>query len=157
MVGVLVDHDPIAGPVPAGHDVVVEGGYVPVEGIEPETLRTASGQNEYVLRAEAAGEVPVCPRLIEVIMRVVRTAVMPDPLVVFGVNVGKLRVTFLVRRNVVLGCSLAWRSDAGCRDRGSRGFGSFGGSRTASRYVSAARSRGTAATVWFSFFLGKGS
>ena len=71
MVGVLVDHDLIASPVPARDDVVIVRGDVPVEIAEPEAFPVSSRQHEDMLRSKATGEAPVCPRLIAVVMRIV--------------------------------------------------------------------------------------
>ena len=55
-----------------------------------------------MLRSEATGETSVCPRLIEVEMRIVGATIMSDPLIVLDVNVRDVRVTPLVHGNVVL-------------------------------------------------------
>src|ERR1035438_1385912 len=102
MVGVLVDHDLIAAPIPAHHDVVVVRGDVPVEIIEPEALPVSPSKHEYMLRSKATGEASVCPRRIEVVMRVVGATIVSDPFVVLGVNVRNFRMTLLIRPNVVL-------------------------------------------------------
>ena len=103
MVGILVDHDLIASPVPARDDVVIVRRDVPVEVAKPEALPVSSGKHEYVLRSEATAEVSVCPRLIDVVMRIVGATIMSDPLIVLGVNVRNFRMTFFVHGNVVLG------------------------------------------------------
>src|ERR1039458_1036593 len=56
-----------------------------------------------MLRSKATSEASVCPRLSELVMRIVGTAVMSHPLIVIGVNVRKFRMTFLVCANAVLG------------------------------------------------------
>src|SRR5664280_294230 len=105
VVRVLVDHDLIASPVPAHDDVVIVRGDVPVEIIEPEAFPVSARQHEYMLRSKATGEASVRPRLILVVMGIVGATVMSHPLIVTGVNVGKFRMTFLVRANAVLGHS----------------------------------------------------
>ena len=87
MVGVLVDHDLIASPVPVGDDVVVVRRDVPEEIVKPEALRVSSRKHEYMLRPKAAAEVPVRPRQIEMVMGIVRASIVSDPLIVLGVNV----------------------------------------------------------------------
>src|SRR5271157_767787 len=106
MIGVLVDHDLIASPVPARDDVVIVRGDVPVEIAKPEALPVSSRKHEYMLRSEAAAEASVCPWLIDVVMRIVGATVMSDPLIVLGVNVRNVRMTSLVHLNVVLGRGL---------------------------------------------------
>src|ERR1035438_4173252 len=114
MVGVLVDHDLIAVPVPAHHDVVIVRSDVPVEIVEPEALPVSPSKHEHMLRSKAAGEASVRPRLIEVVMGVVGATSMSDPLIVFGVNVRNIRMTCLVHANAVLGHRLGLPS---CRLR----------------------------------------
>ena len=46
MVGVLVDHDLIASPVPAYDDVVIVRGDVPVEVVKPEAFPVSSRKVE---------------------------------------------------------------------------------------------------------------
>src|ERR1017187_8113443 len=144
MVGVLVDHDLIAAPIPSRDDVVIVRGDVPVEIVKPEAFPVSSRQHEYMLRSKAAGEASVRPRGIEVVMRVVGATSMSDPLIVFGVNVRNVRMTFLVHANAVLGRRLGLPS---CRLRSARSPGSRRGSRTASRNVSTAKCRGFTAPV----------
>src|ERR1017187_2350247 len=105
MVGVLVDDNLIAVPVPAHHDVVIVRGDVPVEIVEPEALPVSPSKHEHMLRSKAAGEASVRPRRIEVVMRVVGATIMPDPFVVLGVNVRNFRMTLLIHSNAVLGHS----------------------------------------------------
>src|ERR1700689_4466043 len=103
MVGVFVDHDLIAGPVPSCDDVVVVGGHVPVEIAEPEAFPVSSREHEYMLRSKAGAKASVRKRLSDVITRIVRGRSLAAPLVVPGVNVRKVRVTCLVRGDVVAG------------------------------------------------------
>jgi hypothetical protein len=146
MVGILVDHDLIAAPIPSRHDVVIVRGDVPVEIVEPESFPVSSPQHEYMLWSKATGEASVCPRLIEVVMRIVGATIVSDPFIVLGVNVRNIRMTFLVHANAVLGRGL-WLLPS-CRGRSARSPGSRRGSGTASRDVSTAhRRRATAAVL----------
>ena len=140
MVRVLVDHDLIASPVPPRDDVVIVRGDAPVEIAKPEAFPVSSRKHEYMLRSKATGEASVCPRPIEVVMRIVSATSMSDPLIVLGVNVWNIRMTFLVHGNAVLGRSTGLLTS--CRGRSLRG------SRTASRDVSSANLRGVTAAVW---------
>jgi predicted Na+-dependent transporter len=94
-----------------------------------------------VLRSKATGEAPVCPRLIDAVVSVVGATVMSDPLIVIGVNVRNVRMTFLVHCNVVLDRRIGLLLTA-CRP--SRP-GSGRWSRTASGNVSTANCLVTAA------------
>jgi hypothetical protein len=49
MVGVFVDHNLIASPIPAGDDVVIVKGDVPIEIAESEAFAVPSRQHKYVL------------------------------------------------------------------------------------------------------------
>src|ERR1019366_9219610 len=138
MVGVLVDHDLSASPVPARDDVVIVRRDVPVEIVKPEAFQVSSRKVEYMLRSKATGAASVCPRLIEVVMRIVGPTIMSDPLIIRGLNVRNVRMTFLVHGNVVLNRGIGLLTS--CRP------GSLRGSGTASGNVSTAnRRRGTAA------------
>src|ERR1700683_3307766 len=128
MVGILIDHDLIPGPVPARDDVVIVRSDVPVEIAKPEAFPVSTRKHEYVLRSKATSEASVRPRLIDMIVRIVGAAAMPDPLIVLGVNVRNVRMTRLVYGNVVLrgGGGLL----ASCRGRSVRSLGRLRRSRT---------------------------
>jgi len=127
MVRIVVDHDLIASPVPTGNDVVIVRGDVPVEIAKPEAFPVAARKYEYMLRSKATGEASVCKRLIDAVVRIVSATTMSDPLVVFGMNVRNLRMTFLVNGNAVLRRGLL----ASCGRRSAGRTGSPGRSRTA--------------------------
>jgi hypothetical protein len=78
-------------------------------------------------------------------MRIVGAAVMSHPLIVLGVNVGKFRMTFLVRTNAVLGHGRGLLASDG-RGR-ARLLGRPRWSGAASGNVSATDRRGTAAAL----------
>src|ERR1039458_6290658 len=102
MVGVLVNDDLIATPVPVRDDVVIERSDVPEEIAEPEALPVSPSQRECTSKATA--EVPVCPWLSEVIMCIVAAAIMSYPSIALRVNVRYARMTFPVHGNMVLRC-----------------------------------------------------
>src|SRR5580704_17571201 len=103
MIGVFVDHDLIASPVPVCDDVVIVWGDVPVEIVEPEAFPVSSRKHEYMLRSKATGETPVRPWLIEVKMRIAGSTIVSDPSIVPGIDVRNVRMTLPVHGNVVLG------------------------------------------------------
>jgi hypothetical protein len=76
----------------------------------------------------------VCPRVIEVVMRIVGAGIVSDPSVVLGVDVGNVGVAFFIDGNEV-------RSPGG-GGRSLHRRARLRGSRTASRDVSAANGRG---------------
>ena len=122
MVGVLVDNDLIAGPIPARNDVVIVRGDIPEETTKPEAFPVSAAEHENVLRAKSAAEASVRPRLIEVVMRIVGAAIMSHPLVVLGVDMRNIRMTLLVHGNMVFGGG----RPASCRCRSARGRGTVG-------------------------------
>jgi len=79
----------------------------------------------------------VCPRLGEVVMRIVGATIMSHPSIVLGVNVRNARMTFLVHDNVVLRRGSALRTSCW--------LGSPRRSRTVSGNVSTANRGMTAA------------
>ena len=144
MVRILVDHELIASPVPVRHDVVIEGGDVPIVIAEPEAFPVSSRKIEYVLRTEAAAEMSVCPRLSEVIMRIVGATIVSYPSIVLGVDVRNVRMALPVHFHVVLGRRFGLLTPV----RRARRRRSPCGSRTARGNVSAAnRGMTTAAAV----------
>lgn len=79
MVGIIVQNDIIRIPEPviAVTDVVRSDGEV--EAAEPEPARSTASQSPHVPRPEAAGEMPVLPWVIEMIVRVAGTSIMAHP------------------------------------------------------------------------------
>jgi hypothetical protein len=88
VIGVVVDYDLIAGPVPVGDNGVVVGKNAPVKVVEPEAFAISALKVEDVLGAEACGKPAVCPGLIQVEAGVVATTVVANPLIVLNVHVG---------------------------------------------------------------------
>jgi hypothetical protein len=103
MVGILINDDLVTGPIPTLDDVVIVRGDIPVKTVKPETFPVPAAEYEDVLRSKTAVEASVRPRLIEVVMRIVGAAIVPDPLVVSGVDMRNVGMTPLVHGNVVLG------------------------------------------------------
>ena len=153
MVGILVDHDLVATPVPVPDDVVIEGGDVPEVVAEPEAFPIPAREVEYVLRSETTPEMSVCPRLSDVVMRIVSATIVADPSIVPGVNVRNVRMTSPVHFHVVL----SRRLPAARWGRSARRRGRSRGSRPARRNVSAADRWMTAAAARSAIVLPKSS
>src|ERR1035438_2254962 len=134
MVGILVDHDLIAGPIPASDDVVIVGGDVPVEIVKPEAFPVPSRHHEYMLRSEATGEASVCKRLSHLEMRIVAATIVSDPFTAPDVHVRHVGMTLLVHGDVVF--------VGGRRLLSARRRRSPCGSGTAGRNMSTAHRRG---------------
>jgi hypothetical protein len=157
MVGVFIDYNLIASPVPISDDVVIVRGDVPVEIVKPEAFPVAACKHEYVLRSKAAREVPVCPRLRELVMRIAGSTIVSDPPIVPGIDVRNVRMTRPVHGYVVLGRGIGFLTSFGGgssrrlghsrRLRRSRRLGSPRRSGTASRNVSTANLGMTAAAL----------
>ena len=97
-----------------------------------------------MLRSKATGEVSVCPRLSELVMRIVGATIMSNPFITLDINVRNIRVTLLVHGNVVPGRGIGLLTS--CRGRSARRRRSPRGGRTASGNVSPAdRGMSTAA------------
>lgn len=102
IVGIFVDDDLIAIPVPVGHDVVIESRDVPIKIIEPEASGTSASESPHVPGAETAGETTVRPGVFEMIMHVITTSFVANPTVVTGVYVGDAGMAFSFRCYMVL-------------------------------------------------------
>jgi hypothetical protein len=145
MVRILVDYYLIASPVPVSDDIVIVRGDIPIEIAKPEAFPVSSRKREYMLRSKTAVEAPVCPCLLDVVMRIPASTSMAHPPIVPGIHVRNIRMTLSVHGNVILvhGSSLP----AAFRSWSSRRLGLPGRLRTASRNVSTADPRVTAAVL----------
>src|SRR6202030_668408 len=82
VVGIVVDDDGIAVPVPVIGVVVIVGSYAEVEAAEPEAIAVSSAQMILMAAAKAAGEAAVFPGMIQVIVRVAAAGIVANPLVI---------------------------------------------------------------------------
>jgi hypothetical protein len=82
VVRIVVDDDLISSPVPVPGIGEVVRRDREIESPEPESIGTAACESPLVSWAETSRETPVLPRMIEVIVRIVATAIVPDPCVV---------------------------------------------------------------------------
>jgi hypothetical protein len=112
MIGVFVDHDVIAVPVPITAVARVKWRYAEIEAAEPKAAGTASGEMPNVSAAETSCKAAVFPRVVEVEAGVVASLIVPDPLAVV-VNVRGFRVSFLIAEGAVrfglMGCTVGRR------------------------------------------------
>jgi hypothetical protein len=108
VVRVLIDHDVIPAPVPIAAVANVIGRDAEIEPAEPEARRATAGKMPQVAAAESAGEMAVLPRMIEMVVRVVRTRVVSDPLAI-RVDVRSLRMTGRVAERAMF-CRRSCRS-----------------------------------------------
>ena len=82
MVGILINHDLVRIPEPVVAESNVVRGNAKVEATEPETIWIPTSQPPNMAAAEAALKALMFPRMIEMVVRIVRTGVMANPLVV---------------------------------------------------------------------------
>ena len=87
MIGIVIDHDVIAVPQPVIAGIVVIGRGLKKETADVESIATAAMQPPDMLRPERPGKASVLPGMIEMIMNIIPAHVVPDPAVIFRVNV----------------------------------------------------------------------
>jgi len=95
VIGIVVDDDFVGVPEPAIAEANIVWGNAKKEPAKPETPRTATSEAPAMAGAEAAREVSVLPRVIDMVMRIILAGVVPDPLITF-IDVRNVRVAGLV-------------------------------------------------------------
>ena len=86
MIGILINDDLVGAPEPAIAKGDVVWGNAKEETAKPKTRRAASCKVPDMVGAEPAREVPVLPRMSEMVVRIVPAGVMPHPLVTIDVR-----------------------------------------------------------------------
>ena len=104
MVRVLVNHDLVRVPEPVVAEVDVIGSHEEVETAKPKPIRSPSRKAPNMVFAKTARESSMLPRVIEVIVRIVRPRVVPDPFVAFHVYVRRFGMARLVGVSRAGGC-----------------------------------------------------
>jgi hypothetical protein len=102
VIRVGVDHDVITIPQPVVSIIVVVRGNLKEETAYIESVPPSAMEPPDVLWANAATKVAVFPRMIEMIMGIVASAVVSHPLVIFGVDVGSFGMVRLVSDTAAL-------------------------------------------------------
>src|SRR5579871_3448150 len=95
MIGVLIDHDAIAIPVPIVTGAIVESGHIKVESIKPKSISGSSSQGPNMVRPKPAVESSMHPWALETIVIAVMVTIMPDPSAVI-MDVRKIRMSIMV-------------------------------------------------------------
>ena len=85
MVRVFINHHLVGVPEPVVAEAILIGGNTEIETAKPEVFAAPSGQPPDVFAAKASCEVPMLPRMIEVVVHVFGAGGMPNPFPV-GVN-----------------------------------------------------------------------
>jgi len=109
VVGIFVDDDGIAVPIPIIGEVVVVGSYAEVEAPKPEAVAVSSAKVVRMAAAKAASEAAVFPGMIQVIVRVAAAGIVANPMVIM-VNVRRLRMIGLIAE----GAMVVFRAAFGC-------------------------------------------
>jgi len=82
VVGVVVNHNLVAVPHPVIAEADVIGCDAEIETAEPEAAGASADQMPYVVPANSARKVAVRPGVIEMVIAVSRTGIVPDPFTV---------------------------------------------------------------------------
>jgi hypothetical protein len=149
MIRIVVDYDRVGIPQPVGNIAELERRDAPVEVVEPEPRRAAALKMKHMAWSEAAREMPVFERMVQMELSVVPSSVVPNPLavmfdmrrigmsrLVLEVSLHRSRVrSFMGRWCFVRRRSLVWR--------GRR----MHGRRTVRRYISPTHSASAASAT----------
>jgi hypothetical protein len=95
VVGVFVDDNVVAGPVPVRAIGQIERAYAEVEPAEPEARGATAGEMPDVAGTEAGGETAVRPGMIEMEAWIIFGVFVADPFAI-GVNVRRFRMARFV-------------------------------------------------------------
>ena len=101
IVGVFVDNDPVAVPIPVITEAVIIRSYVEVVTPEPEAFPASAGQHPHVTRTKAAVVRSVLPRMLKVIVVLFPAVVVSDPPAIV-VNVRPVRMSFAIAIDVLV-------------------------------------------------------
>ena len=80
VIWIVINHDLVRIPEPVIAKAVIVWGNAKVEAAKPEALPVPSCKPKDMAGTETAREVPVGPRLIDMVVRIITAGVMPDPL-----------------------------------------------------------------------------
>src|SRR5579862_3470916 len=88
MVRIGIEHNIVAVPEPAVYKIVIVGSNLEEEAAEFKSVPVSATKPEYMIRADWTGKMSMLPWAINMIVGIVSAAVVADPPVVFGMNVG---------------------------------------------------------------------
>jgi hypothetical protein len=95
VIWILINHELVRIPEPVIAKAIVVWGNAKVEAAKPEALAVPSCKAKDMAGTEPAREVPMRPRMIEMVVRIITPGVMPDPLIA-RIDVRDVRVPGLV-------------------------------------------------------------
>jgi len=119
VIRIFVDDHIVAIPVPAITEGDIVRGYAEIEAVEPEAAGSAAAETPVMRGAEAARKVTMLPRVIEVIVRIIATCVMANPVIAF-VHVRGIGMPWMILEVAML----FWR--VGCAVKGRRAVCGWG-------------------------------
>jgi len=93
MIGIVINHDVIAIPQPVGAIAEIESRDREEKPADRESIVVAAVQSPHMTRPPAARKVAVLPGMIEVIVRIIASAVMAYPPIAIGVHMGSSGVS----------------------------------------------------------------
>ena len=102
VVGIVIDDDVIRIPQPVVTVIVVIRRNREKESAKAEAFAIAAADPPNVVRANRPGKMPVLPGMVEMVMSVASSAVMPNPVVVFSMNVRRFGMALDVVEFTVL-------------------------------------------------------
>jgi len=102
VIGIVIDHDVIAIPIPIAAVTHIVGRNRKEEAAEPEAPRAASAQSPHMAATNTSREMAVLPRMIHAIMLVAASGIVSYPPVILGVNMRGLWMAALVGKGAPL-------------------------------------------------------
>lgn len=106
IVRIIVENDVIAVPEPIIAINNVGICYFKEEAAKTKAVRIASRQAPDVASTDWSGEVPMFPRMVKMVTRIV--PFMANPAIVFCVDVRRLRMAFLIAKGAMVRLALRW-------------------------------------------------
>ena len=102
IIGIVIDHNVVIVPEPVAAIAVVIRRDLEEEATDIEAVRSATAQPPNMLRSKAGGEASMLPGMIEMVVGIIAATFMPNPLIVFRMDVRCFRMAFAVAVTGVL-------------------------------------------------------
>lgn len=106
IVGIFVDNNRVARPIPASHETDIGGRDAKVESAKPEATGAAARETKNMSRAKPTREVSVSPRMVHVVLR--SAAVVSNPFTI-SVNMRRVGMPLCVAQISLRDGGLPWR------------------------------------------------
>ena len=98
MIRIVIDHDIVRVPQPSIHKAVVIRRNTEEEPAEPEPRRPSTPQPPHMRRPKTSRKVPMLPRMVQMIVRIIPPRVMPDPMI--AIDMRSIRMSRRIRIRV---------------------------------------------------------